>query len=44
MRSNQRFELEGDLFHFLMSLTHENNHVNDNLIHFLLRLTKVEEF
>ena len=37
--SNQRLELEGDLFHFLMSLTQEKNHYHGDLFHCLTRLT-----
>jgi len=42
-RSNRRLELEGDLFHFLMSLTQEKNHAHDTLFHFLLSLTPVKK-
>ena len=43
MRSNQRLELEGDLFHFLMRLIQENNHAHDTLFHFLTSLTQAKE-
>ena len=42
-RYNQRLELEGDLFHFLTSLTQEKNHAHDALFHFLTSLTQVKE-
>ena len=43
MGSNQRIELEGDLFPFLMRLTQENDHVHGPCFIFLMSLTQVKE-
>lgn len=43
MRSNQRLEVEGDMFHILMSLTKEKNSTHGTLFHFLRSLTQEKE-